>query len=525
MALPQLFWQALSDGLAKTAEEGAPEIWQPQDHHHKDCQFYKTGVCSELENCGTPGPQRYLVEVYRDIFEVGLGGARGGGKTDGSLGDYLAHRRQAAAQGGKARGMFIRQVAKDLEDVIERSHEVFPQTGGVWNGSSRTWRWITGDFLRFRHLRTTADASHYQGHGYTWLGFEELTQWPDDLPFRKMFAAMRSGSGVQSRLVTTFNPGGPGHNWVKARYVDPARGGHVKLTDKTTGLPRIFVPARLEDNPRLVQKDPGYEQRLLGSGPADLVKAWRWGLWDIVAGGFFDDLFTEERVGRVIIPPFAIPDTWSFRRSFDWGYSAPAALGLFAISDGVQPAKPPKGAYFPRGSYVMFGEWYTVAKDEHGDLRPNVGQKLTNIALGRGIAKKSGQRRWNGCVADPSIFAEDGGDSIYKQMRKGAKEASHTLILSPADNSRHAGWQQLRDFLKEAGQERAERPGLWLFENCRHTIRTIPTLPRDDDDKDDIDTDAEDHAADMVRYSLMSRRRKVSSRGRGHLLMRRGRAK
>jgi hypothetical protein len=49
-----------------------------------------------------------------------------------------------------------------------------------------------------------------------------------------------------------------------------------------------------------------------------------------------------------------------------------------------------------------------------------------------------------------------------------------------------------------------DRPGLYVFENCRDFIRTVPPIPRDPKDADDVDTDAEDHAADDARYRVLA---------------------
>ena len=84
----------------------------------------------------------------------------------------------------------------------------------------------------------------------------------------------------------TCNPGGPGHLWVKARYIDPAPQGWEILIDE--GLERVFIPAKLQDNPKLLSNDPQYVDRLKQSGSEQLVKAWLEGDWNIVEGAYFD---------------------------------------------------------------------------------------------------------------------------------------------------------------------------------------------------------------------------------------------
>ena len=266
-----------------------------------------------------------------------------------------------------------------------------------------------------------------------------------------------------------------GNSWVKARYIAPAPQGWTPIRDIETGEYRIYIPSRLEDNTAMMKNDPNYARRLRATGSEALVRAWLGGDWDVVAVGFFDDLIRSD---RHFLTPFEIPLSWSWRRSFDWGSAAPASLGVWAISDG-SPVEDLDGYVFPRGSMIRVKEWYTIARNEKsGDIIPNQGLRLTNLALGNGIAQRSLGYRFSGCVADPSIFSKLGRESIYDEMKKGAKEAGHNLIFSPADNNRIQGWQKMRDMLENSAQEYPEKPGLWVMENCHHWLRTVPVLQR-----------------------------------------------
>jgi hypothetical protein len=449
------------------------------------------------------GPQEAL--IHSSIEDIFFGGARGGGKTYGMLLDFLDH---AQTYGANASGVFFRRIAKNLEEVIQEAHRIFPHFGGKWMAASSTYVFRSGAAkgarLKFRHLMNDGDADLYLGHAYTWICFEEMTQWPKPAPIDMLRGTLRSAHGVPCFFRATGNPGGAGHNWVKARYVSPARNGFKVIVDEETGERRMFIPSKLEDNKILMQNDPRYEARLRSIGTPTLVKAWRHGNWDVVAGGYFDDLWNEE---KHVLKPFDIPPTWTRRLSFDWGSAKPASLGMWAISDGTQPI-PRRGQilpYFPRGSFVRFGEWYTIAKDASGAIKPDVGQRLSNISLGQGIAERCAGINWNGNVADPSIFIEAGGPSIYSQMQEGAKQKGFALIFGAADNSRVAGWLKFRTQLEATLLDDFETPGLWVFDNCTHFIRTVPVLQSDPDKPDDVDTKAEDHAGDEARYAIMSR--------------------
>lgn len=458
--------------------DGVETVWKPQ---------YRAD--------GSRGPQFALLTCpYTEVF---FGGARGGGKTSGMLGHWLAH---AQRYGSKARGVFFRRRFKQLEEVQRQCNELFPKLGASYGKAEAMWTFPNGATLRLRHLWDAQAAESYQGWALTWICLEELTNWPTLEPMNKLRGCLRSSDGVKCVMMATGNPGGPGHNVVKARYIDPAPAGYTPITDAESGEVRVFIPSRLEDNQALVRADPMYERRLMALGNPQLVKAWRFGDWATTFGGAFDDLWHPD---RHVVRPFQIPPGFTYRRAFDWGSSRPSALLMFAVSDG-SPIFEMGGFVFPRGSLILFAEWYTVAKDSGGNVKPNEGLRLTNQALGHGIADLCRDKEWSGCVADPAIFAEMGRESIYAEIKKAAAERRHNLVFTRANNDRVGGWQRMRDMLENAATDRPEKPGLWVFNTCVNFLRTVPTLQRDENKPDDVDTDQEDHAADACRYAANS---------------------
>ncbi len=304
-----------------------------------------------------PGPQRAFVDST--VFEICYGGARGGGKTDAALGDFALH---AERYGRAARGLMVRRTRSALEPTIERARVVFAPFGGRWNEMKSRYVFSNGATIAFRHLGRDADADRYQGHDYSRVYVEELTQFADPRPIDKLKAAVRSAAGAPCGFRATCNPGGPGHNWVKARYVDlgsrkpePVR-GRDPITGVKTQLERLFIAARLADNPSLPHHDPDYAARLAQAGSAALVKAWLEGDWNFVEGAFFDK-FSE----RNIWPVFEIPAAWTRFRSFDWGYAAPFSVGWWTVaSDPVRLVDSPSGRVriIPRGAFIRYREWY-----------------------------------------------------------------------------------------------------------------------------------------------------------------------
>lgn len=424
-----------------------------------------------------PGPQTLLVTC--PIFEVCYGGARGGGKTEGSIGDWLLH---SAEYGEYAVGIFVRRTFKQLSEVIARTKQLFPKIGARFNESKAEWVMPSGARLKFVYLERDSDADNYQGHSYTRVYIEEATNFPSPDPIMKLKATLRSAAGVPCGIRLTCNPGGPGHHWVKARYIDNGPFKVVKeeeeisLGDGTTwasSIERVFIPAKITDNKLLLDNDPGYLLRLKQSGSPALVKAWLEGLWDAIDGAFFDI-----RPEHIVTLPFTIPSHWLRFRALDWGSAKPFSVGWYAVSDGN---------FLPKGALFKYREWYGMAE------KTNVGLKLPANLVAEGILRRELTDRIRYGVADPSIFANNGGPSIAEMM---LVVGCHWLR---GDNAREAGWEQLRKRLE------GPTPLIYFDQSCVHTIRTLQMLQHDDKDAEDIDTEAEDHAADETRYACMSR--------------------
>ena len=429
------------------------------------------------------------------IFEVFYGGARGGGKTDGLLGDWLDH---SAAYGEVAVGAFFRRTYKQLSEVIARSHQLFPKIGAVWNGERAEYLMPNRARLLFRHLERDSDAENYQGHNYTRVYIEEAPNFPSATPINKLRATIRSTvPGVRVGMRLTGNPGGPGHAWVKKRYIDPNPDGYAILTEEfqnpwtgaTIALERVFIPAKLIDNRLLMENQPLYIAQLQQAGSKQLVDAWLLGKWDMIAGAFF----TEFDVDRHVLPADTlkhVPKHSLVFRSLDWGYAKPFSVGWYAVADGTWDG-------LPEGALVKIKEWYGCTGT------PNEGVRLDSGIVARGI--KAGDielRDGYGLsvrhgVADPAIFARDGGPSIAEQMY------SANVMWNRADNKREPGWQQVRRRL--AGD--LDKPMLYFLETCEDTLRTMPVLQHDSlaSRTEDVDTEGEDHAADELRYACMSR--------------------
>lgn len=434
-----------------------------------------------------PGPQTAFVQS--PVFETVYGGARGGGKTYSCLGEFIIH---SQTYGRRAKGLFLRRTRESLKDAIREAKTLF-RLVAAWKSTRNEFHFKTGAILVFNYLDRDEDAEQYQGHQYTRVYVEELTQFPDPTPIRKMFATLRSADGVPCQFRATCNPGGPGHNWVKARYVD--QGPFNLVSDPLTGMQRVFIPARISDNPTLLKNDPSYIDRLRMAGNDQLVKAWLEGDWSIIEGAFFQEWDKGEHVlphGEVTAAFDANTD-WRYFMAGDWGSARPFSFGWYAICPSEMWIADRR---IPRGSIVRFREYYGMKPGEF-----NVGVKLHAEVVAKEIKVRTDEKLLYG-VLDPSAFKQDGGPSIAERMAlAGAR-------FRPADNRRIArkgslgGWDMCRYRL--SGNDDGQ-PMFYVTEASPHFIRSVPVLQHDKNNMEDLDTEAEDHIADEWRYACMSR--------------------
>lgn len=457
------------------------------------------------------------------IYEVLYEGPRGGGKTDALLMDFAQHVGQG--YGAAWKGILFRVTYPQLSDVISKSKRWFRQIwpAAKYNEAQHFWRWPTGEELYFRQFNREDDYWNFHGHEYPWIGWEELCNWASPAGYLRMMSLCRSSTpGVPAKYRATTNPFGPGLNWCKHRFRLPAH--RMRLIDDATdadGRPepqRIAIFAPRTENVALLTASPDYLDRLVASARSDAErKAWIEGSWDIVAGGMVDDVWSPK---HHVVENFTIPASWKIDRAFDWGSSKPFSVGWWAESDGTD-AILRDGTTRPtvRGDLFRIAEWYGW------NGTPNEGVRMLATEVARGIIEREIRWELDGRVrpgpADSAIFAAENGNCIATDMIQninvdGRKHRGIQWV--PADKrpgSRKTGWEQLRTALRNSlptAEGPREKPGLFVFRTCDQFIRTIPVLPRDERDLDDVDTDAEDHIADEVRYRI---RQSVAKSGNG----------
>ena len=356
-------------------------------------------------------------------------------------------------------------------------------------------RFANGSKIHLCHLQYTKSLLKYQGCEIHWLGLDELTHF-DEHHYRYLRARCRLGSlaidpaliGRLPRIVCGTNPGGVGHHWVKRTFIRLGPSRPVKMPAKEGGMIRIFIPAKLQDNPALLLNDPDYEDRLEALGDPVLVRAMKEGDWDVVAGAMFGDTW---RRTRHVCEPFPIPSDWEIWRGADDGFAAPASCHWLTQDPS-------------RKTYYVIDEIYRtkMLPGEFAERILRTDRSIERIAVAQLYLN---EEKLDGLM-DSSAFADTGQGEITRGdqiVRLGAK-------FRPVEKwpgSVIARVQNLHRLLAPNKMDPDGKPGIIFFDRCKKAIETIPTLPRDDKHIESIDTDADDHAFDSITYALQWKKR------------------
>lgn len=423
--------------------------------------------------------------------EVLYGGAAGGGKSYAICWDAFMRCMKHAG----THAYLFRRTYPELEMTLIRTMQtIVPPKLGKYLSTVHEMRLMNGSVIHFCHLQNEGDGLlKYQGAEIHWLYFDELTHFTKGMYdyLRTRLRANRA-LGITPCVRCASNPGGPGHAWVKARFVTGTQEGKVirEMPVNSDMLGRCavrrieYIPATAMDNPHIT-RDYIME---LEQKPKALREALLLGKWDAFDGQVFpeftnDETHYEDGLFTHVIRPFVIPWHWTRVVSFDHGYTRPFSFGVWAIDE--------------EGRVYRYKELYGCVPGE-----ANTGVMLTPGEIARQLAELMEPEFREGMhitgVADPAIWDRSRGMSVEEQIRS---EFSG-VIFRKGDNTRLPGKMQLHERLKfdEEG-----RPMLYVFENCRDFIRTIPSLVYDAKRPEDINTAGEDHIYDETRYFLMSR--------------------
>lgn len=442
-----------------------------------------------------PGPQTEFLQASEQ--EVLYGGAAGGGKSYAMLADPIRY-----FSNPNFRGLLLRRTNDELKELKWKARALYdnPIIKGTWREKDSLWRFPSGAEFWLTYLERDEDVQRYQGQSFTWIGIDELTQYATPFAWEYLRSRLRSTDpDIVLSMRATSNPGGPGHQWVKKMFVDPAppktsfdatnietgeklvhpeffRYPHPRAGERhpQAGQPlfqRKFIPASLYDNPYLTI-DGKYEASLL-SLPEMTRRQLLEGDWSVVQGAAFQ----EFRPSIHTCAPFDIPSTWRRFRSCDFGYSTFSAVHWYAID--------------PDNTLYVYRELYVSKK---------TGKELAQLVL-----EMESKEKITYGVLDSSVWAMRGqsGPSIAEEMiAAGCK-------WRPSDRSqgsRVAGKNRLHELLKV--NEGSGKPGIIFFNTCRQIISDLPMIPMDPKGGEDIDDKfVSDHTYDSIRYGIMSRPR------------------
>ena len=272
------------------------------------------------------GPQSdFLASSEREVF---YGGARGGGKSYAMLVDPLRY-----CDKQHHRALLIRRTMPELRDLINHSQQLYSKAypGAKWREQEKEWRFPSGARIEFGYAENLTDALRYQGQSYTWIGIDELPQYPTPDIYNFLRSSLRSvDPQIPVYMRATGNPGNVGSLWVKEMFVDPSESNkrfnvEIPTPMGVKKISRKFIPAKLQDNPYLMQTDDYYA--MLASLPEVQKKQFLEGDWDAYESSSFPEFNRQVHV----IEPFDIPRNWMRFRAADWGYSSPACCLWFAV--------------------------------------------------------------------------------------------------------------------------------------------------------------------------------------------------
>ncbi|MBR5948469.1 MAG: phage terminase large subunit [Clostridia bacterium] len=394
------------------------------------------------------------------------GGARGGGKS-------WAMRRKFVLLALRYEGLnllLLRRTLPELREnhIVPLQRELYG--AAEYNSTERVFRFPNGSRIKLGYCDSAQDVYQYQGQEYAVVGLEEATHFTEEQMRFLTTCNRTTRKDFSPRMYYTCNPGNVGHAWVKRLFIDR------QYTDTERAEDYLFIPARIYDNAALMSADPGYIRQLMAL-PEELRRAHLDGDWDVHSGQYFREFSREKHV----VAPFEIPKSWRRFRSMDWGYNDPCCVLWHAV-DG-------DGRVFTyRELYVRFMRADLVAAEVR---KLSEGEIISYTVASPDMWQKRG-----------ALLASSGG---FEGETLAELFMSAGLALTPADNSRIAGWNRIREYLAMKPDGFGGEIPMWqCFENCTNLIRQLPMLEFDRLNREDA-SDGNDHAPEALRYGLMSR--------------------
>lgn len=400
--------------------------------------------------------------INSEAFETLFGGAAGGGKSYGQLVDALLY----ALKYAKSKQIIFRRTFPDLEkSLIRVSLEFYPREAASYNSSKHIWTFKNGSIIDFGYIDSENDVYQYQSAEYDVIRFDELTHFTEYM-YTYMISRCRGANPYPKHIKSSTNPGGVGHSWVKARFIDIGEPNKIHEITLENGKKStvIFIPSLVQDNMFLLDNDPDYVSRL-ELLPEKERQALLYGDWDIFDGQFFTEFDRKIHV----IEPFVIPKDWRIYRTRDYGLDMCATYWI---------------AMDYQMNVYVYKELY-----ESDLIVSDAARKINEMTNEKIQIDYAPPDLWNRnkdtgkSTAD--IFAENG------------------QYLTKADNNRITGWLAVHEWLKVFKDEQKQpNSKLKIFSNCVNLIRTLPAVQHDEKNPNDVAVEPHEltHAPDALRY-------------------------
>lgn len=417
-----------------------------------------------------PNPKQ--IEFFKaDVRYIAYGGARGGGKS-------WAGRRKLIMLAMHYPGLKLLLLRRTMPEL--RENHILPmllELNGYakYSKEEKAFTFPNESRLALGYCDNDGDQIQYQGMENDVILFEEATNFKEEWIKFISTTLRTTRTDFKPRIYYTMNPGGPSHGYFKRLFIDKNYEEHERAENY------MFIPATVYDNKVLMDANPEYVEQLQAL-PEMKKRAHLYGDWNVYEGQVFEEFVNDtkhymDRLHTHVIDPFNVTDSFTIYRSMDWGYSKPFSVNWYAVDYD--------------GRAYMILEYYGCVPKE-----PDTGVRMTPDDVFAEVANLEHEHPWligkeiHG-VADPAIWEKSTGISVAEIGEK------HGIYFDRGDNKRLAGWMQVHERLKFDGNG---VPMLYIFKNCKDTIRTLPALQYDAHKVEDVDTSMEDHAADSLRY-------------------------
>lgn len=417
-----------------------------------------------------PLPQQRKFHLSPAKFRL-LGGAVGGGKTMGLIGEVLM---RSLKYDFPLTGAIFRRSYPELEATVIRTMlSILPSWFYKYNQQQHIIRLKNGSIIEFCYAESDNDVIRYQSREWDFIAVDELTHLTE-FQYTYLLSRLRTTKPISTKFFAATNPGGVGHNFVKERWITKTCENEMYKSEDYD-----FIPAGVYDNPYLMENNPDYIENLKML-PEKERRALLEGDWDVFEGVFFP----EWSYSRHVVEDFEIPDDWELIMGWDDGTREPRSVHIYAIDKDQR----------------VWCVWEYYQKEENlAEAADKIRRKLKEDGYWDKIYK---------CVVDPSMKRTDShtglsSTEVLESMGFGFKLGNVEL----GNNNRVEGWRVMKSYLSHKPYE---EPLFKVFKSCGNMIRTIPLLmyyqlrSGAGSKKEDLDSKQEDHAVDEARYTLMS---------------------